>query len=90
MAAGYPGWAGESLVLLDGLGTVRARIWLEGGEVRCSQLGLLQMWTRTGVIGRGDRGTVFPADGQAFLDELPFAYRNVNARAVPERTRAHP
>ena len=45
-------------------------------------------WTREGIVGRSQTGRVFPSDGQAFLDELPFVYKTIYLMAVPRRDEA--
>lgn len=70
---------------MDGTGRTRAEVWLASGEVQCSNLKLLERWAAEGVVGRGAMGRLHPAHGQAFLDELPFAYRGLDVRAVPQR-----
>lgn len=49
----------------------------------CDSREIMAKWEAVGVVGRADRGRVFPRDGQAFLDELPFAYRSAYLWAEP-------
>ena len=90
MAAGTAGWVGPRVDLVtttaDGERKVEARVWLEpSGTVGCDRPELLSRWSTEGIVGRSDRGRLRPGDGQAFLDELPFVYRNVYLMAVPRR-----
>lgn len=91
MAAGTPGWVGPRVDLVtttaEGERKVEARVWLEpSGAVSCDRAELLGHWHRAGIVGRSDRGRLHPADGQAFLDELPFAYHSAYLMAVPRRS----
>lgn len=87
---GEPGWVGRSLSIYatDSLGArrIRGRVWLDGGEAVTDLPALQALWSQDGLIGRGDRGRLFPSDGQAFLDELPFAYRSACLQLVPDET----
>lgn len=88
--AGDPGWTGPCVVLLrfdvdDGPSGVVARVTLDdAGQAQVDDGRLRARWTSEGVVGRHEMGRVFPGDGQAFLDELPFVYRGAYLRAVPE------
>lgn len=66
---------------------VRGRVWLDtdAGQVRTDVPALIALWRRQGIVGRSDRGRLFPHHGQDFLDELPFVYRSPYLMAVPER-----
>ena len=85
---GSPGWAGSKVVLrgLDKTGRVEtmAEVWIDdNGNVSCDSSELLADWEQEGVVGRSSKGRLFPKDGQAFLDELPFAFRSAYFLAVP-------
>lgn len=81
-----PGWAGNAVELITmraDKGERLALVWLDGGTVRCDNQQLFDEWTARGIMGRQSRGFIFPRDGQAFLDELPFAYRGAYTWAEP-------
>lgn len=87
---GEPGWVGEAVVLLlldlDG-DTERlvTRVCLASdGAAEVEDPAYLRRWQAEGIVGRAESGRLYPADGQAFLDELPFVYRGAHLRAVPE------
>ena len=90
MAVGRYGWTGGALILIsisaDGHRTTRGRVWLEDGTARTDLAGALARWERDGVVGRSDRGRLYPRDGQAFIDELPFVYQGPYLHAVPDRS----
>ena len=80
-AMGELGWAGNAVVLLSPKHNVVdndwvARVSIVDGLVSCDSPEHLDDWNRNGILGRSDRGVLYPRDGQAFLDELPFAYRS--------------
>ncbi len=59
-----------------GEATVLARVWIdEHGQARCDDAKLLERWTKDGIVGRASRGVLYPKDGSAFVEELPFIYR---------------
>lgn len=83
-----PGDAGSGRVVVlaaystDGAREIIARVWLDAdGQVRCSDPALLARWVNTGIVGRADRGELFPKDGARFLEELPFMYKNIYMHA---------
>lgn len=84
------GWAGPAVVLLNltldsNASRVVAHVSIdETGNVTIDDHTLCERWTTDGIVGRAEMGRVYPADGQAFLDELPFVYRGAYLRAVPE------
>jgi hypothetical protein len=57
--------------------------WLDGDTVCCDDEKLLGSWTHDGIVGRSSQGRLFPHDGQAFLDELPFMYKSPYFLAAP-------
>jgi len=55
---------------------IYARAWVdESGTIQCDNLDLLRDWQNQGIIGRESKGHLFPNDGRAFLEELPFMYK---------------
>ncbi len=87
--AGDPGWAGPSVLLLrlgldDGPRVAARAALADDGAVIIDDDRLRQEWEAKGIVGRSEMGRVYPRDGQAFLDELPFMYRGAHLRAVPE------
>lgn len=90
MAAGTPGWVGRRVELVSHTGpggrTIEARVWLDAADhLSCDRPELLDRWAREGIVGRSQQARLFPRDGQAFLDELPFVYRTPYLSAVPAR-----
>lgn len=84
--AGEPGWAGKIVVLMspkDRKPVAIATVSLEDGLVSCDDANILEDWNSTGILGRSEKGIIYPRDGQAFLDELPFAYRSPYLWAEP-------
>jgi hypothetical protein len=62
---------------------IAALAWLDGDAVRCSDAKLLEQWTAEGIAGRAAQGRLFPRDGRAFLEELPFMYKSPYLCAAP-------
>lgn len=64
-----------------------ATVWLDDRGVICAdQAALLAEWTRSGILGRASQGRLFPKDGRAFLEELPYAFRSPAFMAVMQRS----
>lgn len=88
---GSPGWVGEAVVLLlldldEGEPRLAARAHLgDDGAARVDDPTYRALWQNEGIVGRMHSGRLYPNDGQAFLDELPFVYRGAHLRAVPEQ-----
>jgi hypothetical protein len=86
---GDPGWVGGA-VRLQKLGpdgapslVAVARLSLDGSAVTCDRPELLEQWAQKGIVGRASHGRLFPHDGQAFLDELPYMYKSAYFFAEP-------
>lgn len=61
-----------------------AKAWLnDAGTVECDNAAFRDAWLQAGIVGRADHGRLFPEDGQAFLDELPYVYKGGYVRAEP-------
>ena len=79
MAKGDPGWVGAHVRIVELYGDAQTRIFanvrLVDGVVTCDRDELMDEWCREGVKGRASSPRLYPSDGQAFLDELPYAYR---------------
>jgi len=93
MPAGTPGWVGRAVDLVsvtaEGARKVEAEVSLDAADrLICSRPELLERWAREGIVGRAQLGRLFPTDGQAFLDELPFVYKSIYLMAVPRRDEA--
>jgi len=88
---GSPGWVGDAVVLLlldldEDSPRLAARVHLgDDGIARVDDSGYRARWQSEGIVGRAHSGRLYPDDGQAFLDELPFVYRGAHLRAVPEQ-----
>lgn len=85
-----PGWVGKRVVLRQpGKGDkpeVLGEVWLDAqGKVQTGLKQLLTTWEKDGIVGRGDKGRLYPRDGQRFLDELPFMYKSPYLWAEPKR-----
>lgn len=64
---------------------VIATAWIGAdGAVTCDDASLLAEWQEQGVVGRFGSGRLYPKDGVAFLEELPYMYRSVYMMAVWE------
>ena len=82
------GWAGKTVVLMspehgEPDSNWVARVSIVDGSVTCDNADQLEDWNRNGILGRSDKGVIYPRDGQTFLDELPFVYRSVYLWAEP-------
>jgi hypothetical protein len=85
-----PGWAGRAVVIkglapkTDGKVQVLCSAWLdESGTVLSDSEQAMRSWQSTGIVGRAGNGRLFPKDGQRFLDELPYSYKNAHMQAQP-------
>jgi hypothetical protein len=52
------------------------------GVVRSDRAALLAEWTASGILGRASQGRLYPKDGRAFPEELPYAFRSPTFLAV--------
>lgn len=60
-----------------------ATVWLDDRGVVCSdRAALLSEWATSGILGRASQGRLYPKDGRAFLEELPYAFRSPAFLAV--------
>lgn len=87
-AIGELGWAGNAVVLMSPKHSGAdsdwvARVSIVDGLVTCDSPEHLDDWKWKGILGRSDKGVLYPQDGQAFLDELPFVYRSPYLWAEP-------
>lgn len=86
---GEPGWAGEVVLIytIDQNSSeprISTVVYLDRSEsIRCSDQALLAKWEEEGIVGREEKGRLYPKDGQNFLDELPFMYKSAYYMAVP-------
>ena len=66
------------LFQLDGEGEPELVTVIEvrDGQAVCDNPAFMEKWTAKGILGRPENGRVFPADGLAFLAELPYMYRS--------------
>ena len=89
LAQGEDGWAGPVVYIRRLDGDEEPRLWAiahlasDGTTVTCDKASLLQKWVDKGIVGRASRGRLFPHQGQAFLDELPYMYRSAYMMAEP-------
>lgn len=66
----------------EGEATPVAHAWVgEDGTVRCDDAALLDEWTNSGIVGRFKNGRLFPKDGVAFMEELPYMYKSIYLHA---------
>ena len=76
-----PGWTGGVVVVkhVQGDGSVAqlARVSVQAGVVVVDSDQLRALFEREGVVGRAHLGRLWPKDGAAFVDELPFALRGL-------------
>lgn len=86
---GEDGWAGPVVYIRRLDEHEEPRLWAiahlasDGTTVTCDNASLLQKWTEKGIVGRASRGRLFPHQGQAFLDELPYMYKSAYMMAEP-------
>jgi len=68
----------------DGEQTTIARVWVDdSGVVQIDNEQFADLWRKKGIVGRADHGRLYPKDGQAFVDELPYMYKGSHLRAQP-------
>lgn len=88
MTSHQVGWVGQSVQVLkigpEHTPMVSATVSLDGnGTVTCDNSEMMENWIAQGIVGRPEKGRLFPAQGQLFLDELPFVYRSPYLWAEP-------